>query len=109
MNKTEIYEIVKMWESEVKDDQIVLESAKRNLEYWQHQLNINFPLAAQPKEESTRGDTNGRVHATTSAQPTEEVDLSNPQVVRAIIADATKVTRAEQAKRRKRRDVLPQT
>lgn len=50
-----------------------------------------------------QAETYGRVRATVPARPAEEVNLSDPQVVRAIIADATKVARAEQLKRRKRR------
>ena len=47
--------------------------------------------------------TYGRVRATVPARPVEDVNLSDPKVVRAIVADATKVARAEQLKRRKQR------
>ena len=50
-----------------------------------------------------RAKTFGRVRATTPARPVEDVNLSDPKVVRAIVEDATKVARAEQAKRRTKR------
>jgi hypothetical protein len=52
-----------------------------------------------------RAKTYGRVRATTPARPVEDVNLSDPRVVRAIVQDATKVARAEQAKRRKTRSI----
>lgn len=45
----------------------------------------------------------GKVRATAPAEAVENVDLSDPEVRRALIREATRVARAEQAKRRKRR------
>ncbi|WP_323503517.1 hypothetical protein [Cryobacterium sp. RTS3] len=45
----------------------------------------------------------GKVRATAPAAAVEDANLSDPEVRRAVIREATRVARAEQAKRRKRR------
>ncbi|WP_162925056.1 hypothetical protein [Mycetocola zhujimingii] len=45
----------------------------------------------------------GKVRATAPAEAVEDADLSDPEVRRTLIREATRVARDEQAKRRKRR------